>query len=729
MKKRTTWGRFSALLLTGSLLLSGCTPTEPEQSAQPTPSDSVEASENTYIGIAEGFGGQVTVYVTVDGNGTLVNVLAEGVDETIGKGSVALEQIPPAMVAANSLEVDVLTGATVTSEAIITAAQAALNDKIKADLPDRTAEIAYKPGTYTGTAFGHNNPLTLEVTFSADAITDITITEDKSDVAMATAVSAQVPANILADQSLNVDTVSGATETSNAVINAVASCVEQAAGAEAVTTLKTKARVTAEAENLELTADVAIVGGGGSGITTAYYTASNGQKVVILEAADILGGMTNVCGGGSLSIGSAIQKENEVYADDAEIASLLEEEYDILFKASDCLASIDFVRSYVDALDEYVDWATEAGIGYSASGKTSVRLANKGKRFDTVVEKLEALGTTILTGTRGTDLILNSDGSVGGVIGTNSTGGTTTVHAKAVVLCTGGFLANTEMCEELIPQYNEYWQNWSGSTRYQGDGITMAWEAGAAVGEVGVQPHNVMIPEEIHTLGLSTHSPNSYSTAAYYPTLWLDQSGKRFANEDLQNISPEMHGSQVMKQGIYYSILDQSTVTKLETEGSEIGGWMSTKNKPLTDLTEQIDAVIELGWAWKADTLEELAEKLGMDPATVISEVARYNELVELGEDLDFGKDAKYLDCTVSEGPYYAFANVTRMLAAYGGLDIDGEMRVLDEQGKPIAGLYAAGLDAGSFMGNVYSVTTTTAGFAICSGYMAGEGVCAYLNK
>ena len=119
---------------------------------------------------------------------------------------------------------------------------------------------------------------------------------------------------------------------------------------------------------------------------------------------------------------------------------------------------------------------------------------------------------------------------------------------------------------------------------------------------------------------------------------------------------------------------------------------------------------------------------IGADPETFAETVARYNELVNAEEDSDFGKDAKYLDSTIENGPYYAFLNVPRILAAYGGLDIDKNMSVLDGTGRVIPGLFAAGLDAGSFMGNVYSVTTVTAGFAICSGYMAGNSIGAWLN-
>ncbi len=687
------------------------------------------SAEAAYVGEAQGFAGPVTAYVTLNADGSIASVTAFGPNETVGKGSVAIEQLPERIVEANSTDVEAISGASVTSRALFEAVDKAIANKVEAEIPVRDVEIAFTPGVYTASAFAHNFDVTVEVTLSEHAIESVAITDDKSDIAMKNAVAAAIPERIVSQQSLNIDIVSGATETSSAVIAAVADCVAQASSEQVAGALRAKPRETVEAENLVLDADVAVVGGGGSGLTTAYALAEKGYSVVVLEAADILGGMTNVCGGGSLSIGSQLQRDAALYEDDAQISSLLAQEYETLFAASDYQAKASFIRAYTNALSEFVDFAAEAGIPYEAQSPIGVRLLNKGARFDEMLAKMIANNVTILTGTRGTDLITDETGAVRGVTGVNATGGTTTVNASAVVLATGGFLANEEMCKAYIPQYTDTWENWSGSSRYQGDGIRMAWAAGAAVGDFGVQPHDDQIPEAIHQLGISTHAPSAYSNAAYYPSLWINAAGVRFINEDVANGNAEKHGASTMHEGVYYTILDQAMIDKLENEGSPIGGWMSQKDMPIAGLQAQIDRVIEAGYAFCADSIEELAMQLGMDPETVASQVARYNELVKSGVDTDFGKAESYLDCTIETGPFYAFTNVVRVLAAYGGLDIDENMAVLDEQGVPVPGLFAAGLDAGSFMGNVYSVTTTTASFAICSGYMAGNGMDAFLKS
>ncbi len=137
----------------------------------------------TYYGEAQGFGGIVSAYVTLD-NGTITDVKLQGLDETVGKGSVVIEQFPEQIVEKNSIEIDALTGATVTSNAIKAAVQAALESNETVEYTAPEVKIAFTPGTYTGKGFGHNDFTTVKVTFSEDAITDVKVTEDKSTDAM-----------------------------------------------------------------------------------------------------------------------------------------------------------------------------------------------------------------------------------------------------------------------------------------------------------------------------------------------------------------------------------------------------------------------------------------------------------------------------------------------------------------------------------------------------------------
>lgn len=697
-----------------ALILTGC---------------SSSKKSGTYLGEAEGFGGIVKTYVTLN-EGKVVDVYVEGENETIGKGSLAIEQLPAKIIEKGNSDVDCVAGATVTSNAIKEGFKNALLSKETVDFIKPEVKIEFKDGTYTANAFGHNTPVSVEVTLADNKIENVVVTEDKSDTAMHDLTVETIPERIVSNQSLNVDVVTGATETSSAIINAVGNAIEQASSLEVVNALKTKEKAVSEIVNETYDADVVVVGGGGSGLTTAYSLTEKGFKVVVLEAADILGGMTNVCGGGSLSIGSKLQKEDGKFTyEDGEVEKLKKEYRQLIASQTNDDKYEDVIISYADALDDYVDWANAAGIQYSVNSPTGVRLENKGSRFYTVIEKMKEAGTEILTGTRGTELLMDH-GRITGVKGINKTGGETVVNARAVVLSTGGFLANEKMVKEEFGDLYDLtdWENWSGSSRYQGDAINMALAAGAVKDATGTQPHDSQIPEKLRNYEIATHFPVLMDTVAYLPNLWVDKTGVRFCSEDLVVSSAEEHGKATMLAGGYYSVVDEATIDSFEKDGQPLSFFMSTKDKPLTGLKDQLKLAEEAG-AVVSGTVDEVAKKLNMDPETLLDTITKYNEAVKNKKDDEFGKNPEYLYTTIdTDGVIYAVKNNVRNLAAYGGLFVNGNLEVMSENGA-IKGLYATGLDALSFMGPVYSISTVTAGFAIASGYIAGNSVAEYLGK
>ena len=154
--------------------------------------------------------------------------------------------------------------------------------------------LAYTEGTYTAQAQGNNGPVTVSVTFSADAITEVAVTEHAETPGLSDRPIEEIPAAIVAHQSLGVDTISGATNTSNAILTAVADCVAQAGGdAEALKAVEVEA---APVEDIEATYDVVVVGGGGAGLTAAITAAQQGAEVILIEKAGSLGGNTLIAG-------------------------------------------------------------------------------------------------------------------------------------------------------------------------------------------------------------------------------------------------------------------------------------------------------------------------------------------------------------------------------------------------------------------------------------------------
>lgn len=616
-----------------------------------------DSGEKTYTAQAEGFGGPVTVWVTVKDN-VITDVTAAGLDETPGKGSVVIDELPGKIVEAGSTTVDGISGATITSDALKRAVDAALENKIQGQAPSAVETVFYKEGAYTGRGFGFHSYVTVETVFTKDAIKSVTVIDNSGETPYLRDLCAEkIPAAIVEGQSLNVDAVTGATWGSEAIINGVADCVAQAAGEDAVSFLKQIKKAPPEAVNQVFeNYDVCVIGGGGSGLIAASVAAKEGLKVIVLEAADRFGGVSEIAGGAALAIGTEIQKQ--AVQEDGTIKDLYEE-----------------------------------------AGETA--------------------------------------DEVTGVEAVNETGGITTVHAKAVILATGGFSNNTEMMKEYLDDYNEYYMNWGGSTS-NGDGVRMAWEIGAEKGCVGSQSHNEGLPLELHgLLDMDITTGNClYANLAYEPMLRLNRRTGRRISDETVIYTPHYHGNVSMMSEGAMVILDQAAMDSLMENGSQTRPWRSRmygepmKNPDYTglNLQEQTDAVVDAGFAYKADTLEELAVLMGVDADVLPEEVEKYNQAVKTGQDAEYDRDPSTLVYTIEKGPFYALETRVRNLGTYGGLVTDETLAIYHEDGHIIPGLYAAGFDALGWSGSSYFVDTTTLGWMTASGYMAGHSVVNYIT-
>ncbi|MCI5958016.1 MAG: FAD-dependent oxidoreductase, partial [Clostridiales bacterium] len=224
--------------------------------------------------------------------------------ETAGLGTEVAQPMKDAILAAQSADVDGVSGATVSSDAVKAAVQKCLDEASGAAAWDGS----YTAGTYTATATGRNGALTLEVTFSESAITDVKVTDHKETFGLGYGVSTapidMLPGQIVASQSLAVDAVTSATVTSNAIKQAVADCVAQAGGdAEALKAVAEQAK----AEDAAYEADVVIVGAGAAGLAAANTALEAGANVLVLEKAGVTGGSTVRSGGKILGAGTPWQ--------------------------------------------------------------------------------------------------------------------------------------------------------------------------------------------------------------------------------------------------------------------------------------------------------------------------------------------------------------------------------------------------------------------------------------
>lgn len=248
----------------------------------------------TYSGVALGNGGIVTVNVTVDEK-AITDVSVDAPDETEGIGTLAINEIPPAIIAAQSADVDVVATATITSDAIKLAAQQAI-DKAAGKEVASDGEVGFKAGTYEGKGAGYNGDVVLSVTFTDKAIEGIEVVSSNETAFVGDVAQDIIIKDIIDANGIGVDSVSGATFSSRAVKNAVIDAAKKAEVSNPTALLLNKKEVVA-GETIESTHDVVIVGGGGAGIAAAAQAAQNGDSVLLIEKNAQIGGNTIVSGG------------------------------------------------------------------------------------------------------------------------------------------------------------------------------------------------------------------------------------------------------------------------------------------------------------------------------------------------------------------------------------------------------------------------------------------------
>ena len=600
----------------------------------------------------------------------------------------------------------------------------------------------YQAGTYSAQAKGNNGDVKVEVEFSADAIVKVTVTEHQETPGLSDPAIEKIPQRIVDGQTLHVDAISGATNTSNAILEAVADCVVQAGGdAEALKTKQAQANTAVE----EMTVDVVVVGGGASGSGAALAAAEKGANVVLLEKAAGVSGAGTMAGV-MFADHSSLQKEAGKEVDTEWL-------YDQYIMDSNYNANAALVTRVISESSATVEWLMENGVrltlldaGYGAQYNhkgmptTAHGYADGGSTaIQTLHEKIEELGGQVLYETPGEELIFDADGKVAGVIAKKADGTTLNIHAKSVILATGGFGGNKEMMAEYFGE--KAGTGLVGTAT--GDGLKMAWSAGAA-------EHGSHVAQWFgmkYDSAKSKEMPNGtgkLTELVRNPLLFVDKNGNRFGNEE------EAYESAALGTMMYnlpdakmYIVLDQGVVNDVAEKGLAevfVDRWAhfygqgvsyvengktvdldasTEKLRTPTDYTETLEEAVKAGLVYKADSIEELAQTLGMDNLT--DTINTYNQLCSDKNDTEYHKDAQFL-YAVDEGPYYVVETALRCLGTLGGIKINENMQAVDEQNNPVANLYAVGADAGGMYGNSYVMFEGgTLGFAYISGKIAGE--------
>lgn len=583
-----------------------------------------------------------------------------------------------------------------------------------------------KDGTYTATTLGRNGDVTVQVKIANNKIEDVKVLSWSETHPVADLPKAKVPADIVKNQSTNVNNVSGATLTTFAIKAAVQDCLKQA-GLNPKDFSKMVPQPQKVTDNIEEKTDVIVVGAGGAGLSAAVAAAQRGLNVIVLEKAHFAGGNTSVSGGCFNAADPEGQKPiNMTDGQRESIEKLLAEkpqnklQEDLItqvkqqwadykksgseslfdtpelhalqsWKAGDYKANLELVYRLTKEAPEIQETLAKMGIIWQkkptqfvgALWPRSHRASNykSGVGYiDTYLDliKAENLPVAFMMSTPAESLITKDD-KVIGVKAKAPDGKTYTILAsKGVILASGGFGANVKMRNE----YDELWDKkldekvkTTNMPAITGDGINMALKVGAGVKDMG---YIQLLPTTDPATGSTNHK------IVESTNIYVNKLGNRFVNEQGRR-DVLAKAALAQPDHIFYIIGTEQTLLK-DKEGRGPYGIL------ISDLLKQKKA-------FKADTLEELAKKVGMDPANLKRTVEKWNEFCKTQKGDEFGRMSCEDGNKLPGGPYYASLMTPSVHHTMGGLTIDKDTRVLNKAGKPIPGLFAAGEITGGIHG------------------------------
>lgn len=661
---------------------------------------------------------------------------------------------------------------------VTASALAACNAGSSSSTAASTGEAIYTPGTYTGTATGIGE-VKVTMTFSETAITDVVIDASNETESIGGVAAPTLKDALMAAQSAEIDNISGATITTNAVKKAAASCIEQAMGVHTEAGnaasssdedwLGTEPEIDESKVAKTVDVDVAVVGCGIAGVAACRSVAEDGGLVAAFEKADgpqcrsgeyaVINGKVQAKWGrdtwtreqiddiiDSHMVESTYRCKRSIMS---KWAHNIGETFDWWVEANPDLYYAETTRSAIPdesadnfiipifyPLPEHYDWKQErfpcypTSVEFKPDQHVTVE-ANMQKAIDTgnvqtfygcFVEKL------IMDNGRCVGLYAR-DAATGEYIKCNA--------SKGVILSTGDYSQNTKMLKHFCPEVIEnniqcLFTNVDveGNFTNQGDGIQLGMWAGAQV----QQSHAPMI----HHMGggADLAGVGVMGNAGF---LNLDLNGKRFMNEDLPGQQLE-NQIELQKNRESWQIFDSNWPEQLPYMPAAHGGacyyedYASEDEGPKNNTTYrnykspyQLEAAVADGRAVKADTLEELVAKIYPDDTaaqqTALDSIQRYNELAKAGYDEDFHKPASRM-WAVENGPFYADKFTTALLlVCIGGLESDEDCHTFDADRNVIPGLYVAGNIQGNRFATEYPIGLkgVSHSMAMYYGYVAGK--------
>ncbi|WP_277041922.1 flavocytochrome c [Turicimonas muris] len=533
---------------------------------------------------------------------------------------------------------------------------------------------------FSYTVSAHNAPMTVDLIVKDGKIANI-LTDNRESPGVGKFAISELSKKMIRNQTINVDNVSGASVTSFALKYTMRKNLEKAG----LDISKFNKPLPKQVFQDSYKGEVVIVGGGGAGLAAAAAVIEAGGSVIIVEKLGYLGGSTVVSGGGYNAVDPKRQSRQG-------IEDSLEKHYQDTMRGGHNKNNPALVKRLVEKAPETMHWLEEKGLGFSPKVRVIVgglyprghgaegggygyirALENFIKQYPDKVK--------IFTDTRATELIVGPKGEIVGVKGIHNEKPVTFLASKGVIITTGGFGSNIDLrqakntgvwkevrLDKSIPCTN----NFKAS---QGDGLILAEQVGANVINLDdIQLHPGGTPKT----GIMSSWPSGRNR------IFLTTQGDRFVNEDAAR---DTLCKAIFKEGGRYWIV--SNHVKYPS--------LDSKSKNLT-----IGEMIQLGQAFSGTTIEELAQKTGMDPKKLRNSINAYNEVVQgkVKEDKLGFKKLTNDDQPMTEGPFYATPMVPAVHHTMGGIEINADAQVLNKSGKVIPGLFAAGEVTGGVHGS-----------------------------
>ena len=605
---------------------------------------------------------------------------------------------------------------------------------------------SYIPGTYEGTAEGISSTVKVTMTFSDSAVTDVVVDTSGETASYGAAAADQLKQQLLASANGEIDGVSGSTITSDAVMKAAKSCFAQAKGEATVSSVQLptgdetdwlgkEPDIDEAAITETIDTDIVIVGAGNGGMFAAAYAAANGLNFRVVEQNSAVQDTRHWYG----TIDSSAAKDAGAPATDkakllSEISRYASGKCDqrvVKTWINESAAMHDFMRSILE--DKYgweceftagdeAKWPDENGehnTDYLFPVQEHNYMASESKsgtpRNVLLQQYIEELGYTVDFKTSLAKLEKDADGRITGIIAQSTEDGHFIRYNAndGVLLACGGFPGNPYMMEQLDPLGTSVTTACSYSPSDKGYGIRAAVWAGANLDKEAAP---MLFDRGIVAPGVDggyVESESAFGGKAFpgtirqynpgtQPFLKVNRNGERFANESCP-YNDIVYAAAHQPGRVYAQICDANILEDAKRFHT-IGCSAQTRNGGEAYLQGKMDEAIEAGALFKCDTIEELADKLGFTGEakdTFLATIDRYNELYDNQNDADFGKPAYRLSA-IRQAPFYGCWLGASLLCTEQGIAINEKGQALDNDNKPMPGLYVTGDMSGSFFANNY---------------------------